>query len=503
MSQQLVPGQYSISMKVKLGDGPAGIALDGPISIAIWGVNEQFPITNATETFIIPEAQIGLPLTITSQFYDSDDCEWVSVSGVFPIGQTDEFNYLIFGVSSPVTGADGAFVFMDDVVLIKTDVTDIVFSLNGVCSGSEVNLMQHISPVSGTFSGSSLITSSGFLDATQQTSGVVNFEYFVHTTAGCSSEPFTLTINPLPIVSLAALPILNLPACPGSNFDLYAFGAASYEWFPTNNLLSTSASTATVNPTQGGDVEYEVQGTDLNGCQASAAITLHYSQAIELIPDVININCSTGELASINISANGVPPLTYNWSNIPGESDLPDQENLDVGLYALAITDGNGCQFSEVYYIQEPSSLLVDLIISSQSDLDTYQNAAYEFSGDIIINSGAHVAIHNSDFYFSPGKHLIINEGASLDLTNCKLTSCENTWGGVVIESRSTTTLAEGALTMTNGSISYAQTGIYTKDSDYNLLGVTNENMVAGSIVCKNVEIPRKLYHQFRSKVNH
>jgi len=101
-----------------------------------------------------------------------------------------------------------------------------------------------------------------------------NYTVTLTTKAGtCQSNgQHTITVNPAPKVGI--IPPTHTP-CAGTNITLEAYGASSYQWSPAIDLSNPSI----YNPilTVQGNVEYTVTGTDGNGCQATAEITLNIS----------------------------------------------------------------------------------------------------------------------------------------------------------------------------------------------------------------------------------
>ena len=94
--------------------------------------------------------------------------------------------------------------------------------------------------------------------------------FTVTATAGtCSSSTtVTVTVNPKPNVTVPA------PAafCSGGSVILTASGASTYTWSPVDDLSSTTGATVTAYPVS--TKTYTVTGTDVNGCTASANVTV-------------------------------------------------------------------------------------------------------------------------------------------------------------------------------------------------------------------------------------
>lgn len=81
-----------------------------------------------------------------------------------------------------------------------------------------------------------------------------------------STQSIAVTVNPNPSVSIAAT---RTTMCKGEKNTLTANGASNYLW----NTASTS-NTLLLNPTAASTIVYSVTGTDANGCESTASISM-------------------------------------------------------------------------------------------------------------------------------------------------------------------------------------------------------------------------------------
>ncbi len=126
---------------------------------------------------------------------------------------------------------------------------------------------------------------------------------------GCvNTETTTVTVNPLPILSLS-----NALICVGSSTPITATGATTYSWSPGTGLSSTTGGTVTANPTT--TTNYTVVGTDANGCVNSdtTTITVVTNPTVTVNTATICVGQQTATL-----TANGAS--TYVWSPATGLS---------------------------------------------------------------------------------------------------------------------------------------------------------------------------------------
>ncbi|MBC8173140.1 MAG: choice-of-anchor L domain-containing protein [Chitinophagales bacterium] len=154
---------------------------------------------------------------------------------------------------------------------------------------------------------------------------------------GCSStEELTIVVHTLPDISAEP----NTLVCYGEEVDLHADGGVEYVWSPTDNLDNAFIAdpVAMIYET----ITYEVTGTDANGCENSASITIEldpvpYAQAFG---DTI---IYLGESAYLN----GIGGGDFFWS--PAVS-LDDPNSLnpiatpgETTTYILTVSSTAGC----------------------------------------------------------------------------------------------------------------------------------------------------------------
>jgi hypothetical protein len=164
------------------------------------------------------------------------------------------------------------------------------------CSGGSVTLT--------ATGGTSYLWSNG---ATTQSINVTSSGTFtVNVSNGsCSgtSAPTTVTVNPLPIVSISG----PSSVCPGAFAILDAgAGFASYHW-------STGATTRTISVSPSGTTSYSVTVTNSSGCSAGASTSvsiLPVADTTITAPNAVDAG-SAGNTASVPVGPAGT---TYNWS---------------------------------------------------------------------------------------------------------------------------------------------------------------------------------------------
>jgi hypothetical protein len=189
-----------------------------------------------------------------------------------------------------------------------------------VCSGSTVTL-------NGT--GASTYTWTG---------GVINNVAFAPVSTstytvtgvdanGCSDTAVaTVMVNPLPSVSYTAS---ATTVCSNSPVTLSGTGATSYSWTGsiTDNVPFNAMATTT----------YTVTGTDANGCQNTASVTITVNPS----PNVGILATATEVCQGGTISLAGTGAISYSWS--PVIVDNSPFVPAASGVYTVTGTNSNGC----------------------------------------------------------------------------------------------------------------------------------------------------------------
>jgi gliding motility-associated-like protein len=121
----------------------------------------------------------------------------------------------------------------------------------------------------------------------------------------------------------------------------------SYNWSNGSNSPNISNLTANV---------YTLNVSDVNGCTASASITINQPAQIDPVITSANISCFGGNngLATVNPTG-GTPGFQYLWST---GSNAATISNLIAGNYSVTVTDINGCTATNsVTLIQAPITI--------------------------------------------------------------------------------------------------------------------------------------------------
>lgn len=147
----------------------------------------------------------------------------------------------------------------------------------------------------------------------------------------------------------------NLPACNGFNDGTISLtvtgGTANYQY-----QWSTGGNTSTINGVTIG--VYAVTVTDANHCTASLnSIVLAKPDSVAVALEVNEVACAGANTGSIRTAATGgSAPYQYLWSN---GSAMENLEQAALGVYAVTVTDANGCSVASSAFIHEVPALEV------------------------------------------------------------------------------------------------------------------------------------------------
>lgn len=152
---------------------------------------------------------------------------------------------------------------------------------------------------------------------------------------GCTAtDDVTITVNPLPTVDAGT----DQTICEGEEIVLSGSGADSYSW--DNGVVDGSPFVP------GSTTTYTVTGTDANGCENTATVTVTLTpQPTADFTGTPNAGVSPLDVNFDNNSSNGT---TYVWDFGNGQSSstgTPTDESMtytDPGLYVVTLTVTNG-----------------------------------------------------------------------------------------------------------------------------------------------------------------
>ncbi|MFZ9028029.1 MAG: S8 family serine peptidase [Crocinitomicaceae bacterium] len=275
---------------------------------------------------------------------------------------------------------------------------------NNGCSAQDITatITDPNSPAAPTISQGNLVTicagqsadltssySSGNTWSTTETSqsitvnSVGNYSVYYTDPSGCISATTVVEVVESPPLNITTSG--NASVCIGNSLTITASGASAYVW---DNGAGSSAS-VTVAPTT--NTTYTVTGTDANGCQGQAQVSVVVNQLPVVTTNADFAICfgASGTLSALGAS-------TYTWDNGAGTGPNVSVSPISTTTYTVIGTDFNGCQNTSSVTVSinplpavsiTPSTL--DTLCSNGSDPITLSGTPQggTFSGPGVINA--------------------------------------------------------------------------------------------------------------------
>ena len=188
---------------------------------------------------------------------------------------------------------------------------------------------------------------------------------FTPTSGQCASTAtLTITINPLPSVTINSVPT-NI--CLGQQLTLTGAGAQSYSW--NNNVINSISFTPTL-----GTVNYIVTGTETtNGCTntANVSVTTHS------FPTVVANASSTSLCPGQKLILTGGGAQTYSWdNNVTNATSFTP--TLGTKTYTVIGDNGYGCTDTDKISVTVNQS---PTVIATASSTTIYEGQSVTLTG--------------------------------------------------------------------------------------------------------------------------
>ncbi|MCW3083283.1 MAG: hypothetical protein JWP12_649 [Bacteroidetes bacterium] len=133
----------------------------------------------------------------------------------------------------------------------------------------------------------------------------------------------------------------------------------SFNWLPAG---LSGGTTNTVSSLCAG--VYTVNVTDLNGCPATANVTISQPTPLTVVSSSTDVTCFglCNGTASV-IAGGGTPGYTYSWA--PGGQITPSITGLCAGTYTVTVKDANGCMLTNTVIVNTPTQVLGNPVVAS------------------------------------------------------------------------------------------------------------------------------------------
>ncbi|MDO8365325.1 MAG: hypothetical protein Q7T20_00920, partial [Saprospiraceae bacterium] len=275
--------------------------------------------------------------------------------------QTPDAHFLMPGAYTvTVTDMNGCTATISATINNIPGITAALTATNSLCNDAngsiQTNASGNATPFVYAWSHNALLSSASATGLSEGTYTVT-----VVDANGCSfTASAGIVIEAAPVVGAQA----TSSACssPTGTVSLQVSGGASplaYNWSHDTGLNVPSA--VNLPPDT-----YSVTVTDVNGCTATTAATVAPNPGPQSVTSV-NTNAACGlqdGSVSVNVGS-GTPPYAYAWAHDTGLSSNT-AVNLGAGLYAVTITDMDGCTATAVQSVSNDAA--PDLTLTAKTD---------------------------------------------------------------------------------------------------------------------------------------
>jgi gliding motility-associated-like protein len=268
----------------------------------------------------------------------------------------------------PVTATGGSITITCTDPVIKCELVNIISpNCNGQTSGSVLMSVTNATAdcVCQWKNAAGAIVKTGLVSAgcnlTGVAAGTYNFEVLCSGVSKCTSmavvtQPTAISIPTANVVTNANCNdkgAINIGATSGGN------GGYTFLWTPDQGNTS--------NPTGLNAGTYTVLVTDSKGCTATANFNVANTPSNISIPTVnvvTNIGCGQKGAIDIRGTTGGNGTLTYAW--IPDQGNTANPTNLNIGTYAVTVTDTKGCTAAASFTVTNAQpNLTVTSVVTS------------------------------------------------------------------------------------------------------------------------------------------
>ena len=178
---------------------------------------------------------------------------------------------------------------------------------------------------------------------------------------GCTVNASASITGPATPLSASVIASSNVLCNGGNNgsASVAATGGAAPYTYAWNTTPAQTSSTA-INLTAG---TYTATVTDNNGCTTNATVVItEPAPALSVSISANSMLSCFGDAngtATANV-AGGVAPYTYFWNTNPVQSNAT-ASGLSAGMYAVTVTDVNGCTATQSVTLTEPTQLMASI----------------------------------------------------------------------------------------------------------------------------------------------
>ena len=217
-------------------------------------------------------------------------------------------------------------------------------------------------------------------------------------------------------------------------------GPYDFNWSGPGGYSSTlnNASSSTVNGLLAGD--YTCTVTDNNDCVETTAVLtltqpLAFSTTVSLsINNGFTISCNGGNDGTATaVPLNGVGTIDYVWADAAGIQFATSAAiaALTAGDYSCTVEDDNGCSYTELFTVTEPSSLVLPTAVVTSNwngeDISCFGASNGEATASALLASGTPYSSGSPYMYlWSDGQSTAVASGLAAGNYNCEVIDANN-----------------------------------------------------------------------------
>ena len=289
-----------------------------------------------------------------------------------------------------VTASECPDVYTDEVtVFVSTPViVDAVIDDN-ICPGEifgaiEINTSNGSPPFTFEWSSVNNNYSSDSEDIFNLEADIYNLTITDNLGCNYTSGPYTISTPPQDIEIFESIdPVSCFGFSDGIISTTVSGGTPPYNYSWSGDNPITGNGTTTINNLASGN--YQINVTDNNNCEDSAAYLLTENSSISLSSTVsdyngFNVRCYDGSDAWVScLASGGLLPYSYYWIDLANNDTISRQAdiyNLPSGNYSFTVEDAEGCPNNIIFDLTQPDSLALDIANYNHKSC-TYNNDGF------------------------------------------------------------------------------------------------------------------------------
>lgn len=221
------------------------------------------------------------------------------------------------------------------------------------------NIGSSVALVSGGTGVLTYLWSNGGTGATASNLSAATYTVTITDQNGCAKTG-VVSISSIagPVTAVAVNGAINCNGQTGSLMATISGGTAPYVYSWSSGLTGTISS-ATIPSGGVAAGTYTITVTDVNSCTSSASVTLTEPGSLSLSIVTANASCGISNGSAVASVNGGTGSYTYSWSS--GSIGMTSS-NLSAGIYALTLSDGNGCTRTQSVSISNTTAPVINSI---------------------------------------------------------------------------------------------------------------------------------------------